>query len=81
MNFDDELLITLAQSLPESLTELVLDLTGCESLKGSGFLDLFEKISQMEKLNKLSLDFSEVYDINDFVMEGLSMLLENLPNL
>ena len=35
----------------------------------------------MEGLIKLSLDFSEVYDINDIVIEGLSMLIENLPNL
>lgn len=58
-----------------------MDFTGCESLKGSGFLDLFEKISSLDNLTKLHLDFSEVYDINDFVIEGLSMLLETLVGL
>lgn len=81
VNFDDELLIALANSLPSSLEELTLDFTGCESLKGSGFLDLFERISSMEGLRKLKLDLSEVYDINDIVMEGISMLLESLGSL
>lgn len=58
-----------------------MDFTGCESLKGSGFFDLFEKISSLDNLTKLHLDFSEVYDINDFVIEGLSMLLETLVGL
>lgn len=57
-NFDDELLVILAESLPSSLTELTLDFTGCESIKGSGFLDLFEKLSSIENLTKLHLDFS-----------------------
>ena len=29
-------------------------------------------------LKKLKLDFSEVYDINDIVIQGLTMLLESL---
>ncbi len=44
-------------------------------------MDLFEKISSLDNLTKLHLDFSEVYDINDFVIEGLSMLLETLVGL
>lgn len=67
VNFDDELLTVLADSLPQSLTEISLDFTGCESLKGEGFLEMFERISGMPHLTKLSLDFSEVYDINDLV--------------
>lgn len=58
-----------------------MDFAGCESLKGPGFLELFEKLSKMDNLTKLHLDFSEVYDINDFVVEGLSMLLETLNGI
>ena len=29
----------------------------------------------MDNLKKLKLDFAEVFDINDIVMEGLAMLL------
>lgn len=32
-------------------------------------------------LKKLKLDLSEVYDINDIVIEGLTLLLESLEDL
>jgi len=35
----------------------------------------------MDNLTKLKLDFSEVFNINDIVIEGLSMLLESLTEL
>lgn len=50
-------------------------------MKGPGFVDLFESISKMESLTKLHLDLCEVPDINDLVIEGLSLLFEMLPGL
>jgi hypothetical protein len=49
------------------LEEISIDFTGCESLTGSSFLNLFEKLSSMN-LKKLKLDLSEVYDVNDAFM-------------
>lgn len=41
---------------------------------------MFENVSQMS-LEKLHFDFSEIYDVNDFVLEGLGMLIESQPEL
>ncbi len=35
----------------------------------------------MENLTKLHLDFCEIHDINDYVVEGMSLLFESLPEL
>lgn len=51
------MLVVLGTALPLTIKELTLDFTGCESIKGSGLLDLFENVSQMS-LEKLHLDFS-----------------------
>lgn len=40
---------------------------------------MFEKLDGLE-LTKLSLDLGSLYDINDIVVEGLTLLLSNLTN-
>jgi hypothetical protein len=52
------LLTILADSLPGELRELSVDFNGCTSINGGGFLELFEKVSLMEGIEKLHLDLS-----------------------
>jgi hypothetical protein len=49
------MLSVLAQSLPLSLEDLSLDFSGCSNIKGTGLLDLYERVSQMGNLTKFRL--------------------------
>lgn len=42
---------------------------------------LWERISNMDRLRRLKLEFGEVFDLGDTVVEGLVMLLEDLDRL
>jgi hypothetical protein len=50
-------------------------------LRGSGFVALWERISNMDGLRRLKLELGEVYDLGDEVVEGLVMLMEDLDRL